>query len=298
MNTPADIFASPLARLTHAYADRFAAARAWQRAGGRVVGYVSTAVPRELIDAAGAFPLMICGDPRRATPHADRWMEEQFDPMARSVFELALAGELAFLDLMIVPRVADSWLRLYLYLREIERTGESRSLPPVLLFDLLQTRHHSSEHYNQARVRELASALGSRTGRTITDAALREAIARRNDNERELAKLRALRQRDPPGVAGSLALQLAGAEHFIPPRDYASLLRAALAVLPARPRAQGPRLVVAGNAQDTSVLYELLESQGFNVVGDYHWLGDAQRVAPAETSAPWLALADHYHHHA
>lgn len=62
--TLSDRHSTPLGSLLHAYANRFEAARAWQRNSGKVVGYISTAVPRELISAAGMLPLLITGDPR------------------------------------------------------------------------------------------------------------------------------------------------------------------------------------------------------------------------------------------
>lgn len=301
--TLSDRHSTPLESLLHAYANRFEAARAWQRNSGKVVGYISTAVPRELISAAGMLPLLITGDPHRGTALADEWMEEQFDPMARSIFDIALAGELEFLDLLIVPRVADSFLRLYLYLREVERIGAAKRLPRIVLFDLLQTRQYSSGTYNQERLQELRGTLETLRGSAIDDDELRTAIDTGNAGRRLLGEVAGLRTSVTAPVAGSLALQLIGAAHCLPTREHCDLLTRALAKgLPAASRQQGQqgaRVVVAGNAQDHAGLYELLESQGFSIVGDYHWLGDADhRREISVTGDPWLALIDHYHSHA
>lgn len=289
----------PLERLLHAYANRFEAAHAWRRNGGKVVGYVSTAVPRELISAAGMLPLLITGDPHRGTVLADEWMEEQFDPMARSIFDMALAGDLEFLDLLIVPRVADSFLRLYLYLREVERIGAAKKLPRIMLFDLLQTRQYSSGVYNQERLQELRGTLETLRGDAIDDSELRTAIDASNAGRRLLGEIAGLRTSLAAPVAGSLALKLIGAAHWLPAREHCDLLTQALAKGLPESRQQGTRVVVAGNAQDHAELYELLESQGFSIVGDYHWLGDADhRREISVTGDPWLALIDHYHYHA
>lgn len=284
--------------LLHAYADRFSAALAWKAAGGKVIGYVSTAVPRELITAAGLFPLLITGDPTRVTTLGDTWMEAQFDPMARSIFDAAVSGELAFLDLLIVPRVADSFLRLYLYLREIERTGAAQGLPKLQLFDLLQTRHYSSGAYNLDRVRELQAVLDSISGKAASPADLGAAVAIANEGRALIRQLTGRRQAQPSTVSGSQALQLIGAANFLRTEAFVSQLPAAIATAETRAPSAATRLrlIVAGNAQDTAVLSQLLESQGFDVVGDYHWLGDVEaRVDIATNIDPWLAVTEHYH---
>lgn len=291
--------ATALRSLLDAYTDRHAAAHAWKAGGGKVIGYVSTAVPRELITAAGMFPLLITGDPARVTTRGDKWMEEQFDPMARSIFDAAVSGELAFLDLLIVPRVADSFLRLYLYLREIERTGAAPGLPRLQLFDLLQTRHYSSGAYNVERVRDLRGVLESIGGHALTDAALSAAIESANQGRALIRKFTARRHAPSPTMPGSQVLQLIGAANLLRADDFLSHATAAASANDDQPPVTGsqPRIVVAGNAQDTAVLSQLLEAQGFAVVGDYHWLGDVEASKDVATSIdPWLAIADHYHH--
>jgi benzoyl-CoA reductase/2-hydroxyglutaryl-CoA dehydratase subunit BcrC/BadD/HgdB len=284
----------PFSQLLHAYDHPFEAARAWKQAGGKVVGYVSTAVPRELIEAAGCFPLLIAGDVQRVTTRGDEWMEEQFDPMARSIFDMALVGELQFLDLLIVPRVADSFLRLYLYLREVERLGVAPQLPKIHLFDLLQTRHFSSGTYNRERLDELVATLGSIAGRAITTADLQAAMLEANEARRVRRSLANLRRESPSRVPGSLALKLHGACHFLHTPDYTKLLRSALGASVSEPL-NGPRVVIAGNAQSSSDLHEILEARGFSIVGDYHWLGDTSLEDIVSSEDPLLALTDHYH---
>jgi benzoyl-CoA reductase/2-hydroxyglutaryl-CoA dehydratase subunit BcrC/BadD/HgdB len=287
---------TPLEQLKTAYADRFAAARAWKNSGGKVIGYISNAVPRELIEAADCFPLLISGDVDRVPTRGDEWMEEQFDPMARSIFDMAVSGELDFLDLLIVPRVADSFLRLYLYLREIERLNAVANLPKIHLFDLLQTRHFSSGSYNRERVAELGTAIEAAAARPVTADGLRAAIRQANavrDLQRQLASLR---RATPPATAGSIAIKLYGANHFLRTADYTALLSGALSALqPNSANSHSPRIVIAGNAQSSTHLHEMLEARGLTVVGDYHWLGDPLLNDIVMGDDPWLALSDHYH---
>jgi benzoyl-CoA reductase/2-hydroxyglutaryl-CoA dehydratase subunit BcrC/BadD/HgdB len=112
----------------------FDAARTFKAAGGKVVGYLSNNVPVELIHAAGAFPLQLVARPG-PTPTADKYMEDLFDPVVRSVFDQALTGALDFVDLIVLPRSNDSFQRLYYYLSEIQRTGAA-STPEATLYDV------------------------------------------------------------------------------------------------------------------------------------------------------------------
>jgi benzoyl-CoA reductase/2-hydroxyglutaryl-CoA dehydratase subunit BcrC/BadD/HgdB len=279
--------------INQAYEYPLAAALAHKQEGGKVVGYVSTAVPCELIAASGAFPVMIRGDVQRSTRLADEWMEEQFDPMARSIFDMALAGDLQFLDLLIVPRVADSFMRLYLYLREVERLGLATKLPRLLQFDLLQSQFRTSEEYNLARIGELRDELRKLCGRAITDEALSNSIKLSNENRAACRELLALRNAER--MAGSTVLRAIGARFAMRIEEHTRALKEALPSVSSRQTA-GIRVLVSGNAQDNALLYEYLESQGFSIAGDYHWLGDnccSRDLAIAND--PLASVAEHYH---
>jgi benzoyl-CoA reductase subunit C len=260
--------------LRHIYDHPLEAAREHKQSGGKVVGYVSTAVPSELIAASGAMPVMVRGDVNRKTALADEWMEEQFDPMARSIFDMALAGELQFLDLLIVPRVADSFMRLYLYLREVERLGLSKKLPPLLQFDLLQSQLPSTMAYNLERFSELSATLSKLTRRAITNESLRKAIDEANENRATVRSV--LTARSSGDISGSDTLRVIGARYSLPLAEHTRLTKSLLSNLNSSgtEKAISRGVVVAGNAQDNTLLYEYLEAQGLRVVGDYHWLGD------------------------
>ena len=79
--------------------NRYAEAKKWKASGGKVVGYLSGGVPEEIIMAAGLFPVRLAGDIYRPTPLADEYMEFNFDPIVRSLYDMLLAGEFAFRDM-------------------------------------------------------------------------------------------------------------------------------------------------------------------------------------------------------
>ncbi|HTE40573.1 MAG TPA: 2-hydroxyacyl-CoA dehydratase family protein [Steroidobacteraceae bacterium] len=287
---------SAAATIEEAYADRLRTAHELKRAGGLVAGFVSTAAPIELIAAAGFHPVMITGDCRGSTELADEWMESLFDPMARAIFQAALSGELEFLDVLIIPRSADSFLRLYLYLREVERLDLCKRLPRVVLYDLLQTQSATSLRHNLDQLRKIGETLKDISGRAVTDDALRIAISDSNRNRQALRSV--VNQRSELRLSGAFALKAVTTRFLLPINLHTELLQLLSSKTTTQPKPGGPRIVVAGNAQDNTALHELLDSRGFDIVGNYHWLGDSVSQHDIESSGdPWLAVAEHYHRH-
>jgi len=282
--------------IDHVYAHRLQAAQQVKAAGGKVAGYVSTAVPVELIMASGLHPVMITGDCRSATPLADEWMESMFDPMARVIFQAALAGDLEFLDVLIIPRTADSFLRLYLYLREIERQGICKRLPRLVLFDLLQVTGDHSARHNLAQVQALNAILNEIGGVHATEDALRNAIAASNTNRQALRELLSARRKKQ--VSSELVLKAITTRHLMAMTEHTTLLRKLNSELASKADCVAPRIVVAGNAQDNAALHALLDEAGFQVVGDYHWLGDSVSTHDIDIHGDALqAISNHYHNH-
>jgi benzoyl-CoA reductase/2-hydroxyglutaryl-CoA dehydratase subunit BcrC/BadD/HgdB len=236
--------------------DRDAAARAFKAAGGKVVGYVGNTVPVELILAVGAYPLRLT-EVFAETPHADRYMEELFDPIVRGVFEKMLAGGYSFLDAVVLPRTSDSIQRLYYYLCEVRRLGEA-DVPAPLLYDLLHTPWSTSADYNDARTAELFEALGLITGAAP----------------------------DPNAVF--VASQTLPVEEFTIALDAAAPLFT--------DRFAGKRLVLAGSGHPSPTLHRLIEAGGAVVVGDFHEFGEPM-IGPeiALNELPLRTLASHYH---
>lgn len=111
---------------------------------GKTVGYVSLNVPVELIEAAGCEARRLVPRVHASTPHADRYLDACFDGAARALFEQFLRGEYASYDLVVIPRTSENWLQLYYFLLEAKRLEPALAIPPLHLFDLLQTPYRST----------------------------------------------------------------------------------------------------------------------------------------------------------
>lgn len=279
------------ATLAAAYQDRLGALAPARAAGRPVVGYVGNTVPVELIAACGALALRIApveGD----TAAADDWIEAFADRDARLIAARYVEGVYDALALLVIPRSSETWHKLYLALREAQRTGRKTGGPPLWLHDVPHTQRDSSRRYGLARSAELAMRLTQATGRVADDAALRAAIAQANRSRRLLQQLQA--HRAQARVAGWQAQVATGALRFLAPDDGEQALAHWLHDDPRAP-APGARLAVIGVPLDHAGLHALVEAAGGQIVTeDDDWGARAATPLVDESAPPMDALFTHY----
>src|SRR5687767_6612429 len=137
-------------------------------------------VPVEIVRAAGFRAVMARGAPD-PTPAADAHLEPSIFPSRlRHLVEDALTGRLSHAARIVIPRTSDADYKCFLYLRELVRRGVASALPPVILFDLLQSRGGEVREYDAERTRALLDALASVSGQQSSADDLRQQIARAN----------------------------------------------------------------------------------------------------------------------
>jgi benzoyl-CoA reductase/2-hydroxyglutaryl-CoA dehydratase subunit BcrC/BadD/HgdB len=95
--------------------DPFAAACAHVQGGGRVIGYVGSDIPVELIIASNAFPFRLPSVAQGEVAAADRYLESSFAPEVGSIAQQYLEGKFDLFDALVLPRSNDSAQRLYYY---------------------------------------------------------------------------------------------------------------------------------------------------------------------------------------
>jgi len=281
--------------------DPLAAARVHAQRGGRVIGYVGSEIPVELIIAAGAFALRLPsyangvggGGAAAGVGAADLYLESSFMPEVRSICEQYLQGAFDFVHSIIFPRSNDSAQRLYYYLSELRRQGIAKG-PEPLIFDLAKIPRDTSRTHSRSSVESLASQLGVRTE------ALPQAIALRNRRRELSAAAAAARFNDAAGHRGSVMDRIFRAADFCDAEVFDTQL-AAWIVKAGEPNGQPqapngrPRLLLAGSAPPDERLHLAVEAAGGNVVAE---LGDHPShnvAAPAiPVNGSLAAIADHY----
>ena len=256
---------TPFESLQYHYADRLAAARDAHTRGVGVVGMVGNTVPSELILASGRLPVLIAAEMGAPTPTADIYMEPIIAPETRSLFDLAVTGHFEAFDLLVLSR---PYAHLYYYLKEVFRLGRAPKLPPVYMYDLMQSQREAVRAYNWGRTRALLERLERVAGAPIADGQLRTAITLTN-SVRQLQR-QLLERRWRAELSGVDALQAIGAGYFMPPAQYAETLAAFLAELrPDPPLAERRRLLVLPSEPlSHSHLHQALESAGALVVAE------------------------------
>jgi hypothetical protein len=252
------------------------------------------AVPIELVRAAGLRPAMIRGA-ALATPLADRWLEpDTFPNRLRHLVDSALAGRLQHALCVVLPRTSDPDYKAFLYLRELVRRRVTPSLPPIVLFDLLQSNGPDVRAYDGARARDLFETLATLRQRRASTDAVHDEIGRANAARSAVRRLLALR-RHGPRVSGTEVLPLLGAFWRMAPDEYAVLANEAADTLGRRAPLDGPRVLLAGAPVDGPALHAAIESLGAIVVAESSpWGTDMPGEDVSSEADPFTAIAERY----
>jgi benzoyl-CoA reductase/2-hydroxyglutaryl-CoA dehydratase subunit BcrC/BadD/HgdB len=189
----------------------YAYATAAKEAGRPVVGILCEYTPREIIMAAGAVPVCLCGGSADTIPSAERDLPANLCPLIKSTYGYHVEKSNPFLemaDLIVAETTCDGKKKMY------ELLAESR---PVHILELPQKPNEAQafEHW-LGELERLKADLQRRFGVRITDAKLRRAITEMN---RERALRRALAElmtADTPPLTGLELLDLKSSISCIP----------------------------------------------------------------------------------
>lgn len=159
--------------------------------GGKVIGFLLTDVPEELIHAAGFFPYGIVGGStnlEEANTHLQAWACSY----SRSSLARALEGKLDFLDGLIIPQTCDT-MRMLLDLWQ-----QIHPLPYMENFRLpRQVDRSSARKYLLGELKRIKKGLEEFRGAPIEAESLRQSINLYNHNRQLLRKIFHLHARRP-----------------------------------------------------------------------------------------------------
>ena len=183
----------------------------YKDAGGRLVGYLCSYTPLEVIDAAGAASVALCGMSDDTIPAAETVLPANLCPLIKSTYGFALTDKCPFTyfaDLIVGETTCDGKKKMY------ELLGDLKDVH-VLHLPQGRTRPYEFDAWH-ADVRLFKEALEQRYGIQITDDDLRAAVRRRNRLRRALLGLYGLQASQPPALSGTemLSIMLAGTFSF------------------------------------------------------------------------------------
>jgi benzoyl-CoA reductase/2-hydroxyglutaryl-CoA dehydratase subunit BcrC/BadD/HgdB len=273
--------------VTNTILDPLESARAYQQAGGRVIGYVGAEIPVELIIAANAMPLQVPVFGTTDFKSANQYFEDSFAPSVKAIAEQYLQGGLDFLDAIILPRSNDSAQRLYYYLCELRRSDMVGG-PTPLIYDLAKIPRDSSLTHSEQATRKLAHTLGTE------ETALPKAIALRNRRRELLAAANFARIRQK-NVQGSFIDRVFRAADLCDAIPFDTALSDWLERNQRENSIPGPRLLLAGNAPPDERLHRAVETAGGNVVAEFGDFASCSAQLPIiPEGGSFAALALHY----
>lgn len=266
-------------------------AREWKaRTGGKVIGYLCTYTPEEVIYAAGALPVRVLGGHQTqdiTEPH----IYNMYCSLCRDILGQALLGQYDYLDGLAfsstcvhMNQVFDSWQR-----------HRSPSFTHMLYMPA-NILNPSATTMLADEVRRFRRALERWSGQPISSQPLREAIDAYNQNRRLLRQLYELRQGDNPPLSGAEVLPIVLSSMLMDKREHTRMLEQLLKGLPRQgSNGAGVRLLTYGSENDDPEMVKLIEELGAQVVVDDQCAGSRYfwNEAPHEDD-PELAIARRY----
>lgn len=272
-------------------------ARERHAAGDPIVGILCEYTPRELILAAGAWPVCLCGGSAATIPAAEEHLPANLCPLIKSTYGYHLLGANPFLEmaaLVVAETTCDGKKKM------VELMAETR---PVFVLELPQ-RENDPDALDRwtVELRGLKRELERRFATTITDEKIRAAIALMNHERRLRRALASLMKSDTPPLTGLQLLKLKTSLSGNP-ADLAQL-ESALALLKQAPPAPGAasrvRVLLTGVPAPLGAErpLEIIEDRGGLIVCMENCTGLKPILEDVREDAddPLRALAEKYYH--
>lgn len=168
--------------------------------GGKVVGTFCVYVPDELIYAAGAIPVGLCGGAQFSIPDSEAVLPRNLCPLIKSFVGFKLSKLCPYFescDLLVGETTCDGKKKTW------EILGE---YAPIHVMELPHRKGEKERDLWLSEVWGLKSRLEEVTGNAITPERLADGIRLANAKRKALARLYATRKNNPPPISGKDAL--------------------------------------------------------------------------------------------
>ena len=247
------------------YKDYGLRARELQKEGKKIIGYVCSFVPLEIISASGCIPFRLRGNIHEPITKGDALLETIVCPYYRSVFDLSVKGKYEFLSGLVIPHGCDSMVRSF--------STWSYSLPYSYFHfvNIPSVCVESSFEFFNGELNTFKKGLEKFAGKVITGDDLAQAIRIYNENRDKVRALYEFRKADPPVISGTELTMVLIVGSSLPIGEANVLFDQVLAEIRKRGRSQlkkAPRIFIDGACLDNIELIKLVEELGGNVVAD------------------------------
>jgi len=243
--------------------DPFSRAKAWkERTGKPVIGFFCCYAPEELIHAAGALPVRITG---RNAPvsSSGAHLQNYCCSLARTSLDMALEGDLDFMDGTVFVHTCDTMMRL----SDIWRLNAGFE---VHVDTVLPVRFEGEAaiEYMRAEIASFRDRIAAAVG-PVSDEAIANSIKLYNRNRELLAELYAMRLANPAILPSDKALWIVASSALMDKSEHNALLEKVLEELKSE-GATGDkvRLFGVGSCMDQYEFVSAVEQAGGTFVDD------------------------------
>ena len=239
----------------------------------KIVGYVCSYTPEEIILAAGAHPLRLFGTKENISL-ADSHLQSYCCSLVRGILEEGLSRRIDFLDGMVFPHTCDSIQRL----SDIWRMNISFGFHLDLVLPVkLDTP--SAEDYMADVLKKFRIDLGHSLQTEITDEALQKAIITTNAIRQSIRTIYEMRSQHPRLLSGADLYAVVRASMIMDRERLVKLLAETVAELKVKAGrekedASLKRIILAGGICNHPDIYAMIEDAGGAVVWDDFCTGE------------------------
>lgn len=191
-----------------------------QDAGTKVAGIYCLFAPVELVRAAGAIPVSLCGKKEKPIAAAERVLPSNLCPLVKSSYGYAATDTCPYFsasDFLIGETTCDGKKKMYEFLGQLK---------PLHLMNLpySQTEPHALRFWHEELIR-LARFLEDATGKRIEEAELRHQIAIHNRMRRLIRRISRFQAAERVPITGlDMMVVMETKSFFVDPEKYLALL--------------------------------------------------------------------------
>jgi benzoyl-CoA reductase/2-hydroxyglutaryl-CoA dehydratase subunit BcrC/BadD/HgdB len=281
-----------------------------RKAGTKIVGTFCLFVPDEIIFAAGADRIILCGGKNDTISVAEEYLPRNLCPLVKSSFGSIVnkgclgvksCPHFSLVDMVVAENTCDSKKKMY------ELLGD---YVPTYVIDLPQ-RPDSPEalNYFLVELNKFKGAMEQLTGIKVTVEQLKQEIKSSNEIRKLFHRLYELRKTGPPVISGLDMLRILQKQYFLSPDELKKSLLMLIREVEQRKadrrpedreqanRERRPRIMVSGcpMAGGNTKVPEIIESKGGIIVAEESCTGTRSFWDLVdEEKDPVLALAERY----
>lgn len=261
--------------------------------GIRLIGYLCSFVPTELITAAGFLPVRIIGDPLVRVDKASEYVEPNLCPYVLNCFDLIMRNKYRMLDGIVIPAACDSVERVYgalwFYYTNVHF---------LHFIHVPHTITTSTVNFYKEELEIFTRKMEASFGISLDDDKIWNAIRLHNENKELIKKFYELRKTSNSSISAVDMTKLLILGVNMSAYDYNVLLKDLYRIWSPVKKDEKtkskPRILLMGCIIDNTILIELIEDSGAMVVVDDTCIGTKTYFNLSEGSDPFEALSNAY----